>query len=478
MKIEDIFGLLESKEKSFKDSIEEHQVKILDNAKTSKAICDSYGNPVLSIGNDDVIAKFDEYSLTNNTLNWSLWLALYNDSWVFKRAIDKPASDEIRCGISLQGVVDKKNVLTTLNRHREDFIELLCWGALFGGAISVLMFDNMNDEDYAKPMNLEKLRSHKTLRFYTTDRWYGISPSMELVTDMSSLDYGKPKYYYVTFADGHQMKVHHDYILRYEHRKAPRLIKNGMLQGWGYAEGSHILNEMMRDEKLKASIQSLVDKALIEVIKMPGMRGIFLGADNENEEQIQKRLEMVTWSRNNNSITLLDKEDEYSQNTFGGLTGLSDILQQNMWMIAAALEMQGVLFGDLKSGFANDTDALRRYDETINNRCESFLRPIYTKFLTILYKYYKIEEPVAFTFNSLLNKENNKDKMEGLRDLIDTCQKLLDAGVIDISDFGMTVQKYANDGTLDFGLTNEKIDQLKEKMKEENEMFDLSEVKK
>lgn len=458
------------------DSVEETQSKIADAAKNSVAVKDSYGNSLLSIGTDDKVESFTNYGLSNDTLNWTLWLALYNDSWVFRRAIDKPAQDEIRAGITLvstQGT-DFTQVYKDLQRYRSDFIQLLQWGALFGGSIACLMFDNMKDEEYAQPMRIEQIRQAKTLRMYVVDRWYGVAPSDGTVTNMASLDFGKPKYYDVTLADGHTVRFHHDFVLRYEHRTAPKLIKNGMLQGWGYAEGSHILNELTRDDKLKASIQSLVDKALIEVIKMDGMRGVFMGADQDNENQLRKRLEMVNWARTYNSLTFLDSNDDYQEHGFSGLSGLADILQNNMWLISSALEMQGVLFGDLKGGFSQDEEALERYDETINNRCENFLRPVYTKFLRLLYAIHNIDEGVEFTFNSLVMKKHDDELMEATFKFVDLAQKLLDSGVIDTSEFAKALQLYTTKNVVDFGLTDEKIDKLKENMSEELEGIDLS----
>lgn len=371
----------------FEHRVTDSAQKIFENAKESVPMKDSYGNSLLSIGNKEVTEHFSNYNFDNDTLNWWLWLALYNESWVFRRVIDKPSQDMIRCGITLSGSNPKfANVMRKLQAKRTDFINLLQWGSLFGGSIACVLFDNFSDEDYKRPIDIEKARKAKSMRFYVVDRWYGVSPSSEIVDDMNSIDYGKPKMYNVTFADGVTKTMHHDFVLRYEHRTAPKLIKNGQLQGWGYAEGAHILAELSRDEKLKNSVQSLIDKSLIEVIKMAGMRGIFMGQDAENEEQLRKRLEMVNWGRNFNSLTFLDKEDEYQEHGFAGLTGLSNLLEQNMWQISAAVEMQGVLFGDLKQGFSNDVDALERYDETINGRCESYLRPVYEKFLGLLFQ--------------------------------------------------------------------------------------------
>lgn len=458
----------------FEHRIEDSAKNIYDAAKDSVVMRDSYGNSLLSIGNNDKDVKFENYAFNNNTLNWWLWLALYNDSWVFRRTIDKPSQDMIRCGITLQGTNSKYGeVLRKMKSHRFDFIQLLQWGSLFGGSIACILFDNFDDEDYKQPMNIKKARKAKTMRFYVVDRWYGVAPSTENVDDMTSIDYGKPKSYEITFSDGKTKTIHHDYVLRYEHRTAPKLIKNGQLQGWGYAEGAHIMGELSRDEKLKTSVQSLIDKSLIEVIKMAGMRGIFMGQDAENEEQMKKRLEMVNWGRNFNSLTFLDKEDEYQEHGFAGLTGLSNLLEQNMWQISAAVEMQGVLFGDLKQGFSNDADALERYDETINGRCENYLRPVYEKFLGILFQLESVEEKVEFTFDSLLVKKQDEERIEGLNKFVELCGKLQDIGVLTPKLTGTALTTYVNKGEIDFGLTQEELDKLDDNFQEELENVEL-----
>lgn len=476
---EEIIELMMKAEKLGAGNDFEHRVtdsaqKIFESAKESVPMKDSYGNSLLSIGNKEVSEHFSNYNFDNDTLNWWLWLALYNESWVFRRVIDKPSQDMIRCGITLVGSNPKfSNVMRKLQAKRTDFINLLQWGSLFGGSIACVLFDNFSDEDYKRPIDIEKARKAKSMRFYVVDRWYGVAPSSEIVDDMNSIDYGKPKMYNVTFADGVSKEMHHDFVLRYEHRTAPKLIKNGQLQGWGYAEGAHILGELSRDEKLKNSVQSLIDKSLIEVIKMAGMRGIFMGQDAENEEQLRKRLEMVNWGRNFNSLTFLDKEDEYQEHGFAGLTGLSNLLEQNMWQISAAVEMQGVLFGDLKQGFSNDVDALERYDETINGRCESYLRPVYEKFLGILFQLEGIEDKVEFTFDSLLVKKQDEDRIKGLSSFVDLCTKLQDAGVLTSKLTGQALMKYVNKGIIDFGLTQDELDKLDDKFEEELEKISI-----
>lgn len=421
--------------------------KIVDSANHSIMVNDHYRNTLTSTGTADKVESFTSYGFNNDSLNWPLWLALYNDSWVFRRAIDKPAQDEITCGITIHGKSDYSKVYDLFERNKDKLIDILKWGALFGGSIGVLLFENISDEEMSQPLSLEKIKG-KRFKIYVTDRWYGVSSSYETVENMSDIDFGKPAMYNISFADGKTYNVHHSYVLRYEHRNAPQLIKTGQLQGWGYAEGAHILNELSRDDQLKSAITSLVNKSLIEVIKMSGMRGVFMGTDAGNEEQLRKRLEMVNWARSYNSLTLLDKDDDYIQHQFSGLNGLSQLLEINMWLIAAALEMQGVLFGDLKGGLSQESDAFHRYAITIKNRCNSLARPVLQKFLQICFAVCDIDERVKFDFDSLEKDVELNAKIESMKNFTGYIQNLLDSQLIDKFSAISAIENYITNGTI------------------------------
>ena len=231
------------------DSIEQTKDTITKAIKDSKVIettiNDAYGNKLTATGTYDVVKSFNSYGFSNDTLNWPLWLALYNDSWVFRRAIDKPAQDMVRSGIKL--ILDNNKideVIDEVNRQRKGLIELIQWGRLYGGAVAVMMFDNFEDKDYEKAINIDKLKKAKKMTLYVTDRWYGCCQSDKMVNDMNEVDdYGKPDLYKIIFGNNHEINVHHSFILRYEGRTAPKLLKNGYLNGWGYAEGAHLISK-------------------------------------------------------------------------------------------------------------------------------------------------------------------------------------------------------------------------------------------
>ena len=468
----------------FEKDLSVHAEEIADMAKNSKplksngihqTVNDTYSNNLLNISTNENDTghgsnMFDQYSLSNSTLNWALWIALYNDSWVFKKAIDKPAEDEINAGVSFHNKANVTDVYEEYNSLTPYVIQLLKWGALFGGSVAVCMFKGLKDADYEKPIDYAKIKPNTVMSMYVTDRWYGCAQEgFAKVKNMADPDFGKPMYYSIMFANGKTLKVHHSYVLRYEHRDAPRFMKNGMLQGWGYAEGSHILNELTQNDKLKTSIQSLVDKALIEVIKMPGMRGIFMGTDKQNESQLRKRLEMVVWGRNYNSLTFLDKDDEYSQNTFGGLSGLADLLEQNRWQIAAALDMVGILYGDMKNGMGSDTQAMPTYNRTILNRSNAWVRPPLQKLFTILFKKHGIVEKPKFTFNEVFKDLADTSKIDMLSKYSSLLRSLTADGIISKDQYAEAFQNYMNNGAIAISFTKAEQQSIKEKDENESE---------
>lgn len=440
------------------DSVE----NILKAESTSKVmIKDRYSNELSASGTADRVRSFTNYGFTNDTLNWPLWLALYNDSWVFRRAIDKPAQDIINCGFSLNGDEDYTKIYRAYERYKSDLTQLLMWGALFGGSIAVMLFDTVSDEEMAQPMKKSKIIGAK-MRLYVTDRWYGCSEvNTDTVSNMRDIDFGQPKMYRVTFADGNSIDVHHSYVLRYEHRTAPRLVKNGQLQGWGYSEGTHILNELSRDDQLKAAITSLVNKTNIEVIKMKGMRGIFMGADQDNQEQLMKRLEMVNWARTFNSLTFLDKDDDYDMKSFSGMSGLSELLSVNMKLIGAALEMPGVLFGDLDGGFSADTVAIQRYSIVIQNRADTYFRPVLYKLLKILFIMNEVKGAVSFDFNSLTQIADNEKVVAAIRNYSSALNEILRAGLISKYQMAIALKDFTQKKVINIQFSQEQLQRLK-----------------
>ena len=91
----------------------------------------------------------------------------------------------------------------------------------------------------------------------------------------------------------------------------------------------------------------------------------------------------------------------------------------------------------------------------------------------ILFQLENIDEKVEFTFDSLLVKKQDEERIEGLHKFVDLCGKLQDIGVLTPKLTGTALTTYVNKGEIDFGLTQEELDKLDDKMQEELENIDL-----
>ncbi|MEI3523259.1 MAG: anti-CBASS Acb1 family protein [Anaerotignum sp.] len=64
------------------------------------------------------------------------------------------------------------------------------WGRLYGGAAGLILI--RGQEDLSKPLELDTILPGTFAGLYIVDRWSGITPGMELVSDLADLDFGLP----------------------------------------------------------------------------------------------------------------------------------------------------------------------------------------------------------------------------------------------------------------------------------------------
>lgn len=460
-------------------------------------IGDSYNNSALLIGpNSDTFGKFDTYSMYDNLYRWDLWLSLYMTSWPFRKIIDQTSADLVNHGIKIK-MPTEQNIITTVfpeeqpngririrrNHRYEDKVssdqladmydayelqlpelnKLAAWGKLFGGAVSVMLLSSEENTEANTSKELPEDFEGGIIRLYTVDRYKGVSPSIELVGDLRSPDYGQPKYYTVSLTNGMVRRFHHTRVLRYRGRPAPTLIEQA-LGGWGVPEGLHMFGELGRDEKIKASITSLLSKYTLEVIKMEGMRAFMNGSLSDSARaQLDSRLEAVNRYRSFNSLVFLDKEDEYIRHEGSSMTGLADLLDKNKSMVAGAANMPMVLlYGDQQKGLSgNSFDDMQLYDQRIQGDKNGEWRAVIQKLLTALGRQAGVQgiESWKFTFNSIIPEDRTKI-VAASRDILNLYKELESAGWY-TKEMSIRELKGFGDGII-FGseLTDEIVDEI------------------
>ena len=370
----------------------------------------SFNNSYLKLGVSNAGLRGAEFCRDMITFDRETITAIYHGSWVFRRIIDKIAQDMWSAGISIEGSIDPEGVQRVqkrLSRLRSDLIWATEQARLYGGAASLIMVNDGTD-DLAKPLNLNGIKKGAAIQLWSTDRWWGLSTSSEKVTNYRSKDFNTPKYYTFNIEDAQSVdssnlniRVHHSRVLRWVNRRSVRLI-NTLLLGWGISELEHLYQDLMTYENAKGTGGALLDKALLEIVKVEGLRGIMQGLGLGSTAQEQELATQMAGLQNfrMNSTVLLDKDNDYQQ-FIASFTGVSELLETYRDVIAGSAEMPKVLlYGDTKGGLTSDSPAeMEFYAQTINGKQEEMLRPVLDKLLPIICASEGIRIPDDFDYN-------------------------------------------------------------------------------
>lgn len=399
----------------------------------------SFNNPAMRTGESNYMLNSGYFMNDMITFRRNELTAIYHGCWIFRKIVDIPARDMWSRGITINNDNDSqdlKEVYGLYNKVKSDMIYATQQSRIYGGAAALIMVDD-GEEDLSKPLKLKNIKKGSPIKFIITDRWYGLDWSSEVVDNYASPEFGLPKYYSF-FVEGSEElageKIHHSRVLRFVNRRSPRIIEQ-QLQGWGVSELEHVLQDLMNHENTKNSIASLLNKSLLEIVKLEGMRNTMSGLSSGNPQASQMFAAQMTALNNyrtSNNLVFMDKQDEYQKEEYG-FSGLSDILNSQKDIVAGAAEMPEVmLFGTNRAGLNGDSPIeLRLYANTILGRQDQEVRPVLDKLLPILYRICGFEVPrnLSYEFEGLLDV-SNESKQSMLQSIVSNVTQLLDAGLI------------------------------------------------
>jgi len=418
-------------------------VKIMDKAFKAATVSlrdGSFNNPQMGTGTSNLMLNSAYFNNELITFRRTELLAIYNGCWVFRKIVDVVARDMWSNGfdINCEGNDDNdlSKVYSMFNKLKSDLIYATEQARIFGGAAALMMVDD-GEEDLSKPLRIENIKPGAKVNFLITDRWYGLSWSSELVDDYRSAEFGLPKYYSF-FIDGMEPettdRIHYSRVLRFTNRRSPRLTQQ-MLQGWGISELEHILQDLMNHENTKNSIASLLNKALLEIVKLEGMRTTMSGLSSGNPQAAQmfsSQMAALNNYRTSNKLVFMDKQDEYEDHSYA-FSGLSEILESQKDIIAGAAEMPEVMiFGTNRAGLNGDKPVeLRIYDNTIQGKQDAECRPVLDKLLPVLFRCCGMEVPkdLTYEFISML-ADSDETRDQHLNTLVNTLSTLMENGLM------------------------------------------------
>lgn len=386
-----------------------------------KLTLDEFVNPLARSGAGmPNLLEATEYRLTRFTQNWQVLNSLYRSHWVVQKIINTIPQDMMKNGYDLQSDINPDQIqkiskIIRQTRLHSKILNGLYWGRLYGGAAGIIMIDGEADR-MDEPLDLDRVMPGAFKGLLIMDRWSGIQPSADLITDITDPDFGMPEYYEVTLPEGQGViRLHNSRVCRFSGREMPYLEKLAE-NYWGTSEMEHVFSELKKRDNVSWNIALLTFMANIRVMKMDGMEQLMAYGGGKQQEALYNTLEGLNMMLNNNGIQILGKDDSYESHQYT-FSGLGEVYDRFMMDVSGACGIPVTkLFGRSPAGMNSTGDAdMDNYYDTIEQSQESQLRPVLDKLLPIvcMSALGAVPDDLDYIFNPVRRSSNDEKQSLG-----------------------------------------------------------------
>ncbi len=323
------------------------------------------------------------------TQNYQLLTSLYRDNWIVQNIVATIPNDmirkwyEIKSGIAPE-YIKQMTRLEQTTQMRKKLLEGLCWGRLYGGAVGVILMKGQND--MSQPLDMDSVMPGSFLGLQILDRWSGVYPESDVVSDPSDPDFGLPDYYIIRDETTGQtaVRVHHSRVIRFIGRELPWLERVAE-QYWGESELEAIYHEVVKRDNVSGNIAALTFRANINYLEADGLDQLLGTANTEMQRRFWNLLQAQAIMESNFGTRIINKGDAMHnvQYTF---TGLADVYDRVMMDVAGAARTPVTkLFGRSPAGMnATGESDMRNYYDYIDGLRETDFRAIIERLLPIM----------------------------------------------------------------------------------------------
>ena len=350
---------------------------------------DAFSNPLFHLGyGSQSPLEATEYPLTRMTYDYALLNSLYRSNWVVQNVVGIIPDDMLREGFTVSGSITPKyqQELDRCLRQTQLYDRInegMRWGRLYGGAAGLILI--RGQEDLSKPLELDTILPGTFAGLYIVDRWSGITPGMELVSDLADPDFGLPKYYDINMADGSTaVSVHHSRIIRFVGRELPYLEKMAEMY-WGESEVEALYADVVKHDNVAANMAALTFRANVDSMEVENLDQLFSVAPTAIQQRFWNMMQAQNVLKSNFGMQLVNKGDSV-KNTQYTFTGLQEIYDSMCLDLSGASRIPVTkLFGRAPAGLnATGESDLQNYYDYVDTLRESKLRPILEKLLPII----------------------------------------------------------------------------------------------
>lgn len=351
---------------------------------------DAFSNPAARIGFGTMdLLQGTQYTPTRMTQNYALLTTLYRENWIVQNIVATIPDDITRKWYDLKTsaapeYIDRFIQQERRTKLREKIRQGMYWGRLYGGAAGVIMVKGQ--DDMSKPLDVDMITPDSFLGLQILDRWTGVFPGAELVSDPEDADFGLPEYYSIRDEERGTtvVDVHHSRVIRFTGRELPWLEQITEMY-WGESEIEAIYEEIMRRDNVAANIAALTFRANVNYMESDGLDQLLGTANTEMQRRFWNTLQAQSIMESNFGLRVINKGDAI-HNTQYTFTGLSDVYDRVMMDVAGAARTPVTkLFGRSPAGMnATGESDLRNYYDYIDGIRESTFRAIIERLLPVL----------------------------------------------------------------------------------------------
>jgi len=323
--------------------------------------------------------------------------AMYRNDWVSGKVVDLPVQDATRKWRQIVSESVDAEKIDMVKASEEDLgfrdavIEAMLWARLYGGAGIVLGID---DADPSEPLDVENVKQGDLKYLHVFDR-HDLQVMSVNQTDPYSETFRKPETYVVA---GSQQPIHASRILIFDGRALPWRLRERN-DYWGESWLAHVYDAILHSQGTVSAIAALPYKAVVDVIAVSGFfQSVATGGKSVSD--FVQRFEAADQIKSINNALVIDKEKEDIRQQAIQFTGLSDIVQRFMNIVAAASDIPATRFlGESAPGLNSAGQMeLRNYYDSISALQNSKLRSVLRKWDEIHVRSVLGEMPDDWTF--------------------------------------------------------------------------------
>lgn len=438
---------------------------------------DSFSNPMARLGvGMPTLLEGTQYTMQRMTRDFNTLNALYRENWIVRRIIDTIPNDMLKNWITVTSQLEPE----LIDRYKRELRKTqliqkikkgLKWGRLYGGAIGIMLVRGQGD-NLSLPLDLRRMVPGDFAGLLIFDRWNGVNPSGELVSDIRDPEYGLPKYYSVTDpANGGLVKIHHSRCLRFTGNDLPYWEELAE-QYWGASVIESVFDELKKRDNVSWNIAQLTFMANLRVLKMSDLGQLLAMGDQHSQAELYRTIAAQNELMSNMGMQIMDAADslETHQYTF---SGLSEVYEQFIMDIAGAAEYPVTrLFGRSPSGLnATGESDMQNYYEMIAAKQESDLRPALNKLLPVVFMSTLgvVPDDLDFEFDPV-EEPNDEERTDLAKSGTDIVVSAVNAGLVSART-GLKELKQQSERTgVWTNITDEDIEKASDEINADGEM--------